>query len=177
MRDLATEKQHLSGLLEAIQRCAFFLHAAQSQTPATISPGWLESRKKEIHVFANLSAVNERFAKLQDTLGSAMRRAALLAGERTDTFLRVLAFYEKVGVIGSLETWQEIRSFRNSSAHDYETDCRLIAEHFNTLRDLSPSLLGTAGKFTEFCETQLETHAVPGEFFAEFLAVISTSSD
>jgi len=177
MRDLAAEKQHLSGLLEAIQRCSFFLDAAQSRTPDPIGTEWLENCKKDLDVFANLSTVNERFAKLQDTLGSAMRHAALLAGERTDTFLRVLAFYEKAGVIGSLETWQEIRTFRNSSAHDYETDYGVIADHFNTLRALTPGLLAAAGKFSEFCKTQLDARAIPGEFSSEFLAITGAISD
>lgn len=171
MRALTAEMQHLAGLLEAIQRCAFFLNAAQSRTPDPIEPQWLEDRKKDLDVFANLSAINERFAKLQDTLGSAMRHAALLTGERTDTFLRVLAFYEKVGVIGSLETWQEIRSFRNSSAHDYETDYAAISDHFNTLRSLTPGLLAAAGKFAGFCETHLDIRAIPGEFSSEFPAL------
>ena len=177
MSNLAAEKQHLAGLLEAIQRCAFFLDAAQSRMPNPIAPDWLQSRKKDLDVFANLSAVNERFAKLQDTLGSAMRHASSLAGERTDTFLRVLAFYEKAGVISSLETWQEIRSFRNSSAHDYETEYGAIAEHFNTLRSLTPGLLAAARKFTEFCATQLGTRAIPGEFGNEFLALTGAISD
>ena len=177
MSDLAAEKQHLAGLLEAIQRCAFFLDAAQSKTPDPLYPQWLEDRKKDLDVFANLSAANERFAKLQDTLGSAMRHAALLAGERTDTFLRILAFYEKVGVINSLETWQEIRSFRNSSAHDYETDYAAISDHFNTLRALTSGLFAAAGKFAGFCKTQLDVQAVPGEFSAEFLAVTDVTSD
>ena len=177
MSDLDAEKQHLAGLLEAIQRCSFFLDAAQSRTPDPIAQQWLEDRRKDIDVFANLSTVNERFAKLQDTLGSAMRHAALLAGERTDTFLRVLAFYEKVGVIGSLESWQEIRSFRNSSAHDYETDYAAISDHFNALRALTPGLLAAAGKFSEFCKTQLDVRAVPGEFSTEFLAITGAISD
>ena len=171
MSNLTAEKQHLAGLLEAIQRCAFFLDAAQSRMPNPLAPEWLESHKKDLDVFANLSTVNERFAKLQDTLGSAMRHASSLAGERTDTFLRVLAFYEKIGVIGPVETWQEIRSFRNSSAHDYETEYGAIADHFNTLRSLTPELLVAARKFTEFCATQLGTRAFPGEFGNEFLAV------
>ena len=155
MRDLTAEKQHLAGLLEAIQRCAFFLDAAQSRTPDPIEPQWLEDRKKDLDFFANLSTVNER----------------------TDTFLRVLAFFEKAGVIGSLETWQEIRSFRNSSAHDYETDYGAICDHFNTLRALTPGLLAAAGKFAGFCNTQLETRAIPGEFSSEFLAVTGAITD
>jgi len=171
MNNLPAEKRHLSGLLEAVQRCCYFLHAAQSRLPTHMMADWLEPRKKDIDVFSSLAAVNERFAKLQDTLASAMRHAASLSGEKTDTFLRVLSFYEKVGVIPSIETWQEIRSFRNASAHDYETDYQRIAEHFNTLNALTPGLLCAANRFNDFCGNQLGVVAFPGEFQEEFLAL------
>jgi len=59
---------------------------------------------------SRLAAINERFAKLQGTLGVAMRHASLLAGERGDALLKVLAFYEKVGVLDSVAAWQLCRT-------------------------------------------------------------------
>jgi len=44
----------------------------------------LFSRKKDNDLFEALAAINERFAKLQDTLGSAMRHSLLLSGEPAD---------------------------------------------------------------------------------------------
>lgn len=62
-------------------------------------------RYKEIALFEALAAMNDRFAKLQDTLGAPMRHAYLLSGEQGDTFLRPLAFYEKIGILDAVTDW------------------------------------------------------------------------
>ena len=89
----------------------------------------------DLGLFEPLAAINERFAKLQDLLGTTMRHLCELCGERTDTFLRVLAFCEKAGVIESSEAWHACRSLRNRAARDYGTDFELTAGHFNALLD------------------------------------------
>jgi len=48
-----------------------------------------------------------------------MRYATLLAGEASDTFLKVLEFYEKIGVLDSVSSWQLCRTTRNLAALDY----------------------------------------------------------
>lgn len=73
------ERQHLANLLEAVQRCVYFLDASERKIPLPLSPGLLEQRKTDPELFEPLAAVNERFAKLQDTLGAAMRHAVLLS--------------------------------------------------------------------------------------------------
>lgn len=73
------------------QRCTYFLDASDHKLPWPLSAETLEERKKDVALFASLAATNERFAKLQDTLGAAMRHTALLAGEPGDTFLKVLS--------------------------------------------------------------------------------------
>lgn len=93
---LDAEQQYLSSLLEAIQRCVYFLHASDSKIIWLLNASELASRKKDEQLFESLSAINERFAKLQDTLGAAMRHGAMLMSEPTDSFLKVLAFYEKM---------------------------------------------------------------------------------
>jgi hypothetical protein len=107
---LASEKEHLAQLLEAIQRCGYFLDAASRKLPWPLQGDELQCRKKDTSLFEALSAFNERFAKLQDTLGVAMRHASLLLGENTDSFLKVLAYYEKQGVLESIASWQTLRT-------------------------------------------------------------------
>lgn len=92
---LDAERQYLSSLLEAIQRCVYFLHASDSKIAWPLDSETLQCRKKDQALFESLAAINERFSKLQDTLAAAMRHAALLMGEPTDSFLKVLSFYEK----------------------------------------------------------------------------------
>jgi hypothetical protein len=133
---LASQRQHLSGLLEAIQRCVYFLHASDARIPWPLTGAYLEANKKGNDLFEALAAVNERFSKLQDTLGAAMRHSLLLSGEQADSFLKVLAIFEKFEVIKSIDDWQIARTARNLAAHDYETDYSVVAEHFNTLHGL-----------------------------------------
>ena len=64
---LDAERQYLSRLLEAIQRCVYFFHASDSKISWPLEGHALTARKKDEELFESLSAINERFAKLQDT--------------------------------------------------------------------------------------------------------------
>lgn len=161
---LRAEKQHLANVLEAIQRCVYFLDASAKKLPWPLQRDYLEKNKKNVDLFESLAAVNERFAKLQDVLGSAMRHAALLAGEPTDSFLKTLAFYEKMGVIESVAEWQLYRTVRNLAAHDYETDYGEIAEHFNAMQELLDPLEQSARKFVEYCNDILDVSPASNTF-------------
>lgn len=171
---LNAEKAYLAQLLEAIQRCVYFLNATSHKLPFPLQGGELENHKKDVNLFESLSSFNERFAKFQDTLASAMRHAYLLAGEKNESFLKVLAFYEKYAVIESIESWQQLRTARNLAAHDYETDYFQIAEHFNGLRELSVILYQIAGKFTDFCANELKIEPTSSDFSKEFLEIIAS---
>lgn len=174
---LEAERAHLAGLLEAIQRCVYFLHASARKHSWPLSAEYLVPRKKDAALFESLAAINERFAKLQDTLGSAMRHAALLAGERATTFLRILTFYEKVGVLESVDAWQLCRATRNLAAHDYETGYAEIAEHFNALHALTPGLYGDAARFVDYCREVLGVRPNPGDFAQDFVAIVGATSE
>lgn len=152
---LQAERQHLANLLEAVQRCVHFLDASERKLSWPLEPVLLERRKTDPDLFEPLAAVNERFAKLQDTLGAAMRHALLLAGEKADSFLKVLAFFVKAEVAESTEAWQTCRTARNLAAHDYEIDYSAIAEHFNTLHELVPMLYATSAKLLDYCAENL----------------------
>jgi hypothetical protein len=166
---LTAEHAHLASLLEAIQRCVYFLDASRKKQSWPLSGDMLSAHAKDVGLFESLSAVNERFGKLQDTLGSAMRHAAVLSGEQTDIFLRTLAFYEKIGVLESITEWQVARATRNAAAHVYETDYAAIAEHFNALNALIPALYGDSSRFVTYCRDTLGVIPVPGDFNAEFI--------
>lgn len=168
---LEAERSHLSGLLEAIQRCVYFLDASDRKHTWPLMPEDLAYHKKDIELFESLAAINERFAKLQDTLGAAMRHAVLLAGERGDTFLKVLAFYEKMGVLDSVVAWQLCRTTRNLAAHNYDADYAGIAEHFNSLHALIPNLYGDASRFLVYCQESLEVLPTHGDFANEFTSI------
>jgi hypothetical protein len=165
---LTSQRQHLASLVLAIQRCAYFLHASDAHIPWPIDGSGLESRKKDLGLFEALAAINERFAKLQDTMGSGMRHSIVLSGEQADSFLKVLALFEKWGVVESAEQWQLARTARNLAAHDYETDYSAVAEHFNTLHALTPVLLATARRFVVYCRETLRVEAAQPDFAEDF---------
>jgi hypothetical protein len=72
---LDAEKSHLADLLEAIQRCVYFLDASSRKLNWPLTAELLEAQKKDVVLFEAMAAINERFAKLQDTMGAAMRHA------------------------------------------------------------------------------------------------------
>ncbi len=173
---LIAQKQHLAGLLEAIQRCVYFLHASDSGIEWPLTGDFLSGRKKDNDLYEALAAINERFAKLQDTMGAAMRHSLLLSGEQADSFIKVLAQFEKNGVVESIEDWQVVRMARNLAAHDYETDYNQVAQHFNALHTLKPSLCQMAYRLVQYAQQELGTHPASADFSSEF-AVITTPSE
>lgn len=165
---LAAERQHLANLLEAAQRCTHFLHVSAGKVAWPLDGASLKLRQKDEALFEALAAFNERFAKLQDTLGAAMRHSALLMSEPTSPFLKVLSAFEKLGVIDSIADWQLCRTARNLAAHDYETDYALIAEHFNELRALQPFLVKAAERLLALCASSLAISPSTPDFETEF---------
>lgn len=171
---LDSEKLHLAELLEAIQRCVYFLDASSRKLTWPLTKERLETQKKDVVLFEAMAAINERFAKLQDTLGAAMRHACILAGEPTDSFLKVLSFYEKAGVLESVASWQLCRTARNLAAHDYEIEYAEIADHFNSLKTLTPLLYISAVRFLNYCQETLCIEPKQADFSTEFMAIVKT---
>lgn len=172
---LNSEKLHLAELLEAIQRCVYFLDASSRKLTWPLTKERLETQKKDVALFEAMAAINERFAKLQDTLGAAMRHACILAGEPTDSFLKVLSFYEKTGVLESVASWQLCRTARNLAAHDYETEYTEIADHFNSLQALTPLLYISAARFLNYCQETLGIKPKQDDFSTEFMSIVKTN--
>lgn len=152
---LEESRGHLGDLIEACQRCAWHLNATAARVEWPVTATTLSQRQMDLGLFEPLAAVNERFAKLQDLLGTTMRHLCELCGERTDTFLRVLAFCEKTGIIESADAWHACRSLRNRAAHDYGTDFALTAAHFNALHDEIPSLTATTLAIAAYAKASL----------------------
>lgn len=171
--NLDAEKLHLANLLEAIQRYVYFLDASSRKLAWPLTSELLEGQRKSVALFEALAAINERFAKLQDTLAAALRHACLLSGESSDRFLKVLSFYEKSGVIESIEAWQLCRATRNLAAHDYEIDYAEIAEHFNALQALIPVLYQTAYRFLTYCSETLNIQPKQSDFSTDFNLIVN----
>lgn len=178
MSDRVSEyRNYLAELLVAIERCVYFLDGSCGRIPWPLYERHLAENSKDLDLFMALSTVNERFAKLQDTLGAAMRHAALLAGEPNETFLKTLSYFEKIGVLSSIETWQEMRALRNMAAHEYGIEYAVIAEHFNTLYSFVPQLICISDQFTNYCESTLGIRPADSEFMQEVQGIVAKYSD
>jgi hypothetical protein len=70
---LEESRRHLGDLIEACQRCAWHLNATTARIGWPIDAGQLAARQMDLSLFEPLAAVNERFGKLQDLLGTTMR--------------------------------------------------------------------------------------------------------
>ena len=174
---LDSEKLHLAQLLAAIQRCVYFLDASSRKLTWPLTKERLETQKKDVALFETMAAINEKFAKLQDTIGAAMRHACILAGEPTDTFLKVLSFYEKTGVLESVASWQLCRTARNLAAHDYDIEYAEIADHFNSLQALTPMLYMSAARFLSYCQETLGIEPKQADFSVEFISIIKQADN
>jgi len=171
------QKNHISQLLSGIQRCAYHLAATEREISWPLEAGEIAMHKKDALFMRLLSSYNERFAKLQDVVAATMRHGALLWGQSDASFLKVLAWYEKRGVIADIESWQLIRLTRNQAAHDYDVDFAAIAEHFNALHALSPSLLRTAGRIVALCQDELGVQPDDPDFVNDFAQIIAAVED
>jgi hypothetical protein len=172
---LIAQKQHLAGLLEAIQRCVYFLHTSDASIEWPLTGAYLSDRKKDNDLFEAIAAINERFSKLQDTLGAAMRRSLLLSGEQASSFIKILAIFEKNGVISSIDDWQVARTARNLAAHDYEINYNEVAEHFNALHTLKSGLFQAAQRFVQYADQVLGIAPASVDFAMEFAAITKTN--
>ena len=154
--------------------CVFF-HVSSQTLQWPLHGAYLAENKKDQHLFEVLAAINERFAKLQDTLGAAMRHSLVLSGERADSFIKVLAIFEKLGVIQSIEAWQIARAARNLAAHDYETDYKHVAAHFNALDEQHEMLNQTAFRFVNYAQEMLRVSPSSSDFSQEFNQIAQSS--
>ena len=168
---LPAEKAHLAQLLTAVQRSAYFLAMTERRLAWPLTAEALMACKLDQTLYERLAAINERYAKLQDSLGAAMRHACLLLAERCDDFLQVLAYFEKQGVIESVEGWQAMRVVRNIAAHEYEIDYARVADHFNTVHALVPELIRSVRHFVRFCAERLGVGPADQDFAQLFAAL------
>lgn len=173
---LQAQREHLATLLEAIHRCVFFLDASVQKIAWPLTKTHLSQHKKDVNLFESLSSINERFSKLQDVLGAAMRHGVILSSEPSEPFLKVLSFYEKMGIIESIESWQLCRTMRNLAAHDYGIDYSEIAEHFNALHQLIPGLYSNSRRFVDYCHKNLDVVPAQGEFSENFSRITERGS-
>lgn len=82
---LVAERAHLAGLLEAIQRCVFFLDASRKKQGWPLSGEALSAHAKDVGLFESLSAINELavFFGPDDAIGVVFGITVMRTGTRS----------------------------------------------------------------------------------------------
>lgn len=148
---LAERKAHLARKLGAISRMTEHLNYSRSRLPyPLVSVNTLSEPELE-----SVSALVERFGKLQDLLGNVFREMLFLSGEDATDMNDVLSRLEKLGILDSADDWRALRSLRNLGAHDYDDDDAVKSEFINEIAAQSLKLNQIAMRITAYCLEKL----------------------
>ncbi len=149
MNTLLLERRRLLALkLAAIAQLAGHLRYSRQRLPYplasvdALAPEALES----------VSALIERFGKLQDLLGNAMREVIVLSGEDATDMNAVLSRMEKLGLLDSADDWRALRALRNQAAHDYDLADDRKTAFVNALAARTDMLLTTASRMEHYAK-------------------------
>jgi len=141
----------LADKLHAVDRLSEHLRFSLGRNPypltsvGTLDPVALES----------VSALIERFGKLQDLLTGVFREIVVLSGEDGSDMNRVLARMEKIGILDSVDTWRSMRLLRNLGAHEYDIDDVGKTRFINALAADAPALLTIAAHAKQYTRSNL----------------------
>jgi hypothetical protein len=103
----------------------------------------------------SVSALVERFGKLQDLLGNVFREILVLSGEDATDMNEVLGHLEKIGILDSADDWRALRSLRNLGAHDYDEEDAGKSAFINEIAVQSAQLVGIAERVIIYCREKL----------------------
>lgn len=97
-----------------------------------------------------------RFGRLQDTLGDKLLPKLLaFVGERPATMMDNLDRAERLGWIGSSDTWLALRMIRNRMVHEYIEDPYILADALNSGHAGVEYLAGAASNMLAELERRL----------------------
>lgn len=139
----------LADKLQAVARLSEQLRFSLGRNPYPLaSVGVLDPVSLE-----SVSALIERFGKLQDLLTGVFREIVVLSGEDGSDMNRVLARMEKLGILDSIDTWRAMRLLRNLGAHEYDIDDVGKTRFINALAADAPALLSIAEHATHYARS------------------------
>lgn len=98
----------------------------------------------------SVSALVERFGKLQDLLGGVFREIAVLSGDDASDMNRVFARMEKIGILASADQWRTMRVLRNLGAHEYDPSDTGRARFINAVAADAPELMAIAARTADY---------------------------
>jgi len=147
-RILAEHRALLAEKLEAVERLTGHLEFSLGCNPypldslSLLDPVLLES----------VSALVERFGKLQDLLSGVFRELVLLSGEDAVDMNRVFSRMEKIGILENVDHWRVMRVPRNLGAHEYDPDDAGRTRFINALAADAPTLIQIAVRAVDYAK-------------------------
>lgn len=149
---LEERKAHLARKLGAIARLAGHLDYSRGRLAYPLAGiDALDADSLE-----SVSALVERFGKLQDLLGATFREIVLLSGENADDMNDVLSRLEKIGILPSGDLWRALRALRNLSAHEYDADDAAKTAFINEIAVQSETLIAAATRTIDYARRKLD---------------------
>ena len=85
-----------------------------------------------------LDALAYRFGKVQSLLGEKVFKEILeeLGYDLSDkSYIDILQYIEREGIINSIYEWKRLREIRNSLSHDYPEEIEFVVEALNEMLD------------------------------------------
>ncbi|ACM92536.1 conserved hypothetical protein [Nautilia profundicola AmH] len=86
----------------------------------------------------SLDTLAYRFSKIQSLLGEKVFKEILekLEYDLTDkSYIDILQYIEKEGIINSIYEWKKLREIRNSLSHDYSEEIESVVNAINEMLD------------------------------------------
>lgn len=148
---LVARREHLGRKLLAVRRLAGHLDYSRGRQPYPLtSLDALDEPSLE-----SVSALVERFGKLQDLLGGVFREMLLLSGDPAEDMNDILVRMEKLGILATADDWRALRALRNLGAHDYDDDDRGKTAFVNEVAAQSAQLIAVADRVAGYCRERL----------------------
>jgi len=153
---LAERRAHLARKLGAIARLVGHLEFSRRRLSyPLVSIDGLDELELE-----SVSALIERFGKLQDLLGGVFREIVILSGEDASDMNDVLARVEKIGVLASADDWRSLRALRNLGAHNYDDNDAAKTAFVNESARQAAILVEVASRVAAYCHEKLCIEAI-----------------
>lgn len=105
-------------------------------------------------VSERVSAIVDRFTKLQDQFAGAMRHAHGMLGEKSRSFADVVTWAVGQEVIPDSKTWLELRSMCNRLTHEYDLERDSLTELIGLVREAFYLLVEISARFKALCQAQ-----------------------
>lgn len=124
------QKQLLATRLQVLQRLQGGLEWSLERLPALNATTITEPEVSE-----RISAIVDRFCKLQDQFAGVLGQAHILLGQRRRSFSDVITWAAEQNILADSTTWLELRSLRNRLTHEYDLTSDNLPELMALVRD------------------------------------------